>query len=74
MIAAMTEAPKEAGPFGTAKTVLWSFFGICRWSGHEADINKLSPQQVVFAGLIGGVFLVLTIILVVRLVLRLAPG
>ena len=74
MNAVMAEAPKKAGPFAVAKTVLWSFFGIRRRKEHEADVAKLSPKQVVIAGLIGGVLFVLTIILVVRLVLRLATG
>lgn len=70
----MAGSPKKAGPISVAQTVLWSFFGVRRRCEHEADISKLTPQQVVIAGLIGGVLFVVTIILVVRLVLHLAPG
>ena len=70
----MVDSPKKPGPLAVAKTVLWSFFGVRRRREHEADISKLTPQQVVVAGVIGGVLFVVTIILVVRLVLHLATG
>lgn len=74
MSAAVVQAPKNAGFLTVAKTVLWSFFGVRRRREHEADVARLSPAQVVIAGVIGGILFVLAIILVVRVVLRLATG
>ncbi|MBX6393035.1 MAG: DUF2970 domain-containing protein [Burkholderiales bacterium] len=70
----MTETPKKVGLLSVAKTVFWSFFGVRRRAEHEADVSRLTPKQVVIAGLIGGVLFVLTIVLVVRVVLHLATG
>mgnify|MGYP000931712254 CR=1 FL=1 len=52
------------------KAVIWSFLGIRRRAEHEADAVRLSPVQVVVAGIIGGVLFVLVLVAVVRLVLR----
>jgi preprotein translocase subunit Sec61beta len=63
---------RKAGPLAVMKAVLWSFFGIRRRSAHEDDAVRLTPKQVVIAGLIAAAVFVTTIILVVRAVLRLA--
>lgn len=65
----MAASPRKPGPFAVIKTILWSFFGVRRRSGHEQDV-QLSAKQVIIAGLIAGVLFVLTLILVVRLVLH----
>lgn len=52
-----------------AKAVFWSFLGIRRRSDYDADAAKLTPVQVIVAGIIAGIVFVVTVLLVVRLVL-----
>ncbi len=70
----MSEAPKRAGPLQVAKTVFWSFFGIRRRAEHEADVARLTPAQVIVAGLIGAALFIATLILIVRFVIGQAAG
>ena len=72
--AAVSEAPKRAGPLQVAKTVFWSFFGIRRRAEHEADVRRLTPAQVIVAGLIGAALFVATLIVIVRFVISQAAG
>ena len=65
----MSEAPKKAGPLQVAKAVFWSFFGIRRRAEHEADVGRLSPVQVIVAGLIGAALFIGTLLLIVRFVI-----
>ena len=59
---------QKLGPWRVFKAVLWSFFGVRRSRDYEEDITHLTLLQVVFAGVIGGVLFVLTVLLVVNLV------
>jgi hypothetical protein len=68
------EAPKKAGPLQVAKAVFWSFFGIRRRAEHEADLVRLTPVQVIVAGLIGAALFVGTLVLIVRFVIGQAAG
>ena len=72
--AAVSESPKKAGPLQVAKTVFWSFFGIRRRAEHEADLVRLTPVQVIVAGLIGAALFIATLILIVRFVISQAAG
>jgi hypothetical protein len=72
--AAVSEAPRRAGPLQVAKTVFWSFFGIRRRAEHEADVARLTPAQVIVAGLIGAALFIATLILIVRFVIGQAAG
>ena len=72
--AAVSEAPKRAGPLQVAKTVFWSFFGIRRRAEHEADVKQLTPVQVIVAGLIGAALFVATLVVIVRFVISQAAG
>jgi hypothetical protein len=64
------QRPKQkASAFEAVKAVLWSFVGIRRRSGYDADAAKLTPMQVIVTGVIAGVVFVVTILVVVRLVL-----
>jgi hypothetical protein len=65
---------KQAGPLQVAKAVLWSFLGIRRRTEHEADSVRLSPAQVIVAGLIGAALFVGTLVFIVRLVISRAAG
>ena len=70
----VSEVPKKAGPLQVAKAVFWSFFGIRRRAEHEADVGRLTPAQVIVAGLIGAALFVTTLVLIVRFVISQAAG
>ncbi|MBX9629415.1 MAG: DUF2970 domain-containing protein [Burkholderiales bacterium] len=53
----MTEA-RRSSPFGIAKAVFWSFFGIRKGKDHDADIARLTLPQVLIGGVIGAVLLI----------------
>jgi hypothetical protein len=71
---AVDEAPKRAGPLTVAKAVFWSFLGIRRRAEHEADMVRLTPRQVIVAGLIGAALFIGTLVLIVTLVIRRAAA
>jgi preprotein translocase subunit Sec61beta len=48
--------------------VLWAFFGIRKRKDYDSDAVRLTPGQVIVAGIIGAVLVVLTLVLVVRFV------
>jgi hypothetical protein len=52
-----------------AKAVFWSFFGIRRKQDYEDDAVRLTPVQVVVAGLIGAALLVTVLVLLVRFII-----
>ena len=69
----MSEQPssqRSASPWRVAKTVFWSFFGIRRRADYERDATQLTPVQVIVAGIIGAVILVLSLITLVHFILR----
>jgi Protein of unknown function (DUF2970) len=75
MMAELPERPQaeaRAGVVEVAKAVFASFLGIRRRAKSESDAVRITPLQIVVAGLIGAVLFVLTIVFVVRLVLRAA--
>ena len=71
---AVSETRRKAGPLQVAKAVFWSFFGIRRRAEHEADLVRLTPVQVIVAGLIGAALFVATLVLIVRFVIGQAAG
>lgn len=64
------EVVKKAGIGQVAKAVIWSFLGIRKRTEHESDLARITPVQVVIAGIIGALAFVLVIIVVVRIVMR----
>jgi hypothetical protein len=70
----VNEAPRKAGPLQVAKAVFWSFFGIRRRAEHEADAVRLTPVQVIVAGVIGAALFVAVLLVIVRLVISQAAG
>ena len=72
--AVVSETPRKAGPLQAAKAVFWSFLGIRRRAEHEADLGRLTPVQIIVAGLIGAVLFIVTLVVVVRLVISQAAG
>jgi len=60
---------EKASLLTVAKAVFWSFLGIRRKSDHEADAVRLTPVQVIVAGLLGAALFVTSLILLVRFVI-----
>jgi amino acid transporter len=52
------------------KAVFWSFLGVRRRSEYEADTQNLRPRDVIAAGLVAAVVLVLVLFGIVKLVTR----
>ena len=65
----MGDKPAKASPLQVAKAVFWSFFGIRRKQDYETDAVRLTPVQVVVAGLIGAALLVVGLLLLVRFIM-----
>ncbi len=61
-------AQRKASFMDVAKAVFWSFFGVRKSKDYVSDSAKISPVQVVVAGLVGAVIFVLTLVMVVKLV------
>ena len=64
------QKPVSATPLQVAKAVFWSFFGIRRRAAYEKDAVSLKPAQVIVAGIIGAVILVLSLITLVHFIIR----
>ena len=64
------QKPVKATPLQVAKAVCWSFFGIRRRAAYEKDAVTLTLKQVVIAGIIGALVLVLTLVMLVRFITR----
>jgi len=60
----------KATPLQVARAVFWSFFGVRKRAEYEKDAVALTLQQVVTAGIIGGVIFVLSLVMLVRFITR----
>jgi preprotein translocase subunit Sec61beta len=65
---AEAQKPGRATPLQVAKAVFWSFFGIRKRAAYEKDAVSLTPLQVVVAGIIGAVILVLSLVTLVHFI------
>ena len=52
------------------KAVFWSFLGIRRRAAYEQDAVALKPAQVIIAGIIGAILLVLSLVTLVQFIIR----
>ena len=60
------DVPPKASPLTVAKAVFWSFLGIRRKKDFATDSVRLTPAQVIVAGLIGAALLVASLILLAK--------
>ena len=60
----------SATPLQVIKAVFWSFLGIRRRAEYEKDAVSLKPVQVIVAGIIGAILLVLTFVTLVLFITR----
>jgi hypothetical protein len=67
----MAQEHKTAGatPLQVMKAVCWSFFGIRRRAAYEKDAVTLKPAQVIIAGIIGAIVLVLSLVTLVHFII-----
>jgi len=68
MLMGDAQKPVKTTPLQVARAVFWSFFGIRKRAEYERDAVSLTLPQVVVAGIIGALVLVLSLIVLVRLV------
>ena len=62
------QKPVKATPLQAAKAVFWSFLGIRKRAAYEKDAVSLTLPQVVVAGIIGALVLVLSLIMLVHFI------
>ena len=67
---AATHKPPKATPLQVAKAVFWSFFGIRKRAEYEKDAVRLTPVQVIVAGILGAVIFVLSLVALVHFITR----
>jgi len=60
------EVERRAGFWEAAKSIFWAFFGVRRQRHGEQDSLRLTPLQIVAAGILGGAVFVLVLVLLVR--------
>jgi hypothetical protein len=65
-----TPPPKRPGFLRVMLAVFWSFFGVRKGRDLLADASDIKPQHLIAAGLLGGLTLVVTLLLLVRLIIR----
>ena len=63
-----THPRQKATLLEVAKAVFWSFLGIRKRAAYEKDAVRITPAQVIVAGLIGAAIFVLSLITLVRFI------
>lgn len=53
----------------TVRVVAWAFVGLRKHSGHQQDMAQVKPVHVIVVGVLGALFLVLSLIWLVNTVL-----
>jgi len=66
---AQAHKPPGATPLQVIKAVFWSFLGIRRRAEYEKDAVTLKPAQVIIAGIIGAIVLVLSLVTLVHFII-----
>lgn len=67
------ESRPARSPPGFLRVVLavfWSFFGVRKGRDLLADASSIKPQHLIVAGLLGGVIVILSLLLLVRLIIK----
>ncbi len=64
------QTQRKASALQVAKAVFWSFLGIRKRAAHEQDAVTLKPVQVIIAGILGAIILVLGLLALVTFITR----
>jgi hypothetical protein len=69
-----TEEParKPASLLHVASAVLWSFVGVRKGRHMLQDMDSIKPLHVVIVGVVAGAIFVLTLLVIVRVIIRAA--
>ena len=62
------ERRRKPSPFAVVGTIVWSFLGVRRRAAHESDTVRLSPVQILAAGVIGAAIFVAVLVALVMFV------
>ena len=62
--------PVKATPWQAARAVFWSFLGVRKSADYDRDAVRLTPVQVIVAGLIGAALFVATLLGIVYVVMH----
>jgi hypothetical protein len=67
---------KPASLLQVASAVFWSFFGVRKGRHMLQDMESIKPLHVVIVGVVAGAIFVLTLLVIVRVIIRAAgaPG
>lgn len=65
-----SENQKQPSALHAIRAVLWGFFGVRSKSEYQADISRLTMNQIIVTGVIGAFLFVMTLVLVVYFVTR----
>jgi hypothetical protein len=66
--------PRPATLREVAATVFWSFFGVRKKAAMRRDLGAVRPHQVIIVGVALAAVFVVTLVLLVRLIIRLSAG
>ena len=59
---------------GIARTVLFAFLGVRKREAHEEQTVRLSPLQIIVAGIVGAAVFVVSLVLLAKIVVGRAMG
>jgi hypothetical protein len=59
---------RKVAPLTVAKMVLSSFFGVRRRAEHEAAMGRVTPTQIIIAGVIAAAVFVVSLVLLVKFI------
>jgi hypothetical protein len=65
---------KRSALSGTFKTVFFAFFGVRKKADHDEETVRLSPVQIIVAGLIGAFVFVVTLVSLAKFIVGMAMG
>lgn len=65
-----TEPPREANLRQVVGAVFWSFFGVRKGAAMRRDGVTVKPHQVILVGVVLAAIFVVTLILLVRFIIR----
>ncbi len=68
----LTEARKPPSFLRVVLAVFWSFFGVRKGRDLLADASSIKPQHFIVAGLIGAMLLIFSLLLLVRMIIKIA--
>ena len=68
------QPPRKATLGEVFMAVFWSFFGVRKGTHMQRDAVTIRPRQVVIVGVAAGAIFVLTLIAIVRVILRAAAA